>query len=300
MREPARRRGPGDATCRLHSRPWSAFTVSCMAAAAASTAAGAHPSRPPLRAAAPGARRNRPPPPEEARGARPGPAPFPPRPARPGPARPWRPGRSHLGVPPRERPGTAAATVPGSPPREGGGASWARLASRGSWGLGRTEGGRREGGRSTVAPSGLVGRVVPTLLLSLRSPRNGPVPHCPRAFCLLSSGLAAENQLSLGAGWGAGPLPSSSHAHSRTVGSTSNRGCMGKEGWESLCRGHHRYTSQPSNLAHIYPATPFLPQPTPRPLRAKTGRHPSLLLSFIEIYFLSSAHLPNSAWPLWH
>lgn len=74
-RYPAGRRGRRHATCRLHSRPWSAFTVSCMTAAAASTPAGAHPDCPPPCAAAPGARRNRPPPPEAARGARPAPRP---------------------------------------------------------------------------------------------------------------------------------------------------------------------------------------------------------------------------------
>lgn len=50
--------GPGDTTCRLHSRPWSAFTVSCMAAARRSlkpiTQAYTHPNSPLLRAAAPG------------------------------------------------------------------------------------------------------------------------------------------------------------------------------------------------------------------------------------------------------
>lgn len=161
------------------------------------------------------------------------PAPPPSRPAPRGPARPTPVGpggvtlESRLGnaQEPRGLTDCPMATVPGSPPREGGAASWARLASCGSWG----SGGGRAG--STVAPSGLVGQVMQTPILSLRSPRNGPaLSSCPRAFCLLFSSLAAESQLSLRAGWGARPLPSSSHSHSRTVGPTSHKQGMHGEG----------------------------------------------------------------------
>jgi hypothetical protein len=43
----------GDFTCRLHSRPWSAFTVSCMVSTAQSTTANANTNGPLPRAAAP-------------------------------------------------------------------------------------------------------------------------------------------------------------------------------------------------------------------------------------------------------
>lgn len=94
-RYPAGRRGRRHATCRLHSRPWSAFTVSCMTAAAASTPPVRTPTAPrrapPPRARAGTARRRRKQ--REGRARRPGPASGPPRPCH---SR----RRSPLGVPP--------------------------------------------------------------------------------------------------------------------------------------------------------------------------------------------------------
>lgn len=58
-------------TCRLHSRPWSAFTVSCMMPTAASTTAKANANGSLPFAAALGASRNRSLPPEAVKGARP-------------------------------------------------------------------------------------------------------------------------------------------------------------------------------------------------------------------------------------
>lgn len=142
-------RGLGDATCRLHSRPWSAFTVSCMAAAAASIQADTHPSAPcrapPPRACAGTA----PPPPEAARGRarRPGPA--------SGPALPrgsWR--RSPFGVPLPPRPGTAPGGKPARCDRAGGSARTGRtelglVGSVESWGWG---GGRARARSPRPAP----------------------------------------------------------------------------------------------------------------------------------------------------